>query len=291
MPFDLGSGGGRATIYNVPGGAGGGAVALIVDGTLQLDGVLTARGNNGGFTMGYGGGGGSGGGIYVIAGTLAGNGAILAGGGDAGDLIWAGGGGGGRIAIYCCAQEGEPMASACGGAGYENGHDGTIFNGSPFIEITQQPQSQIAFYGHPAGFHVEASTTQGTLRYQWRKDDVNLQDTGHYSGVTTATLQIDAVNYDDKGYYDVWLTDDCGDFVSNKASMNVLLTGDLNCDGHINFGDINPFVLVLSDPAQWQATYPNCSPLNGDMNCDDRVNFGDINPFVSCLANGDCDCP
>ncbi len=30
----------------------------------------------------------------------------------------------------------------------------------------------------------------------------------------------------------------------------------------------------------------------GDMNCDGVVNFGDINAFVACLSNGgDCTCP
>jgi hypothetical protein len=67
-----------------------------------------------------------------------------------------------------------------------------------------------------------------------------------------------------------------------------VVTGDVNCDGTVNFGDINPFVLLLSNPAQWQQNYVECRMLNGDINSDGSVNFGDINPFVSCLSSGHC---
>ncbi len=60
--------------------------------------------------------------------------------------------------------------------------------------------------------------------------------------------------------------------------------GDLNCDGAVDFYDINPFVLLLSDPQAWQQQYPRCHRLNGDCNADGQVNFEDINPFVALLA-------
>ena len=60
--------------------------------------------------------------------------------------------------------------------------------------------------------------------------------------------------------------------------------GDLNCDGNVDFGDINPFVLALSDPAGYAAQYPNCDIQNGDINTDGVVDFGDINPFVALLS-------
>ena len=31
--------------------------------------------------------------------------------------------------------------------------------------------------------------------------------------------------------------------------------------------------------------FPDCDNLNGDINQDGRVDFGDINPFVSLLTN------
>ncbi len=62
--------------------------------------------------------------------------------------------------------------------------------------------------------------------------------------------------------------------------------GDLNCDGLVNFDDINPFVLILSDPQAWQRQYPRCHRLNGDCNADGQVNFNDINAFVTLLSGG-----
>jgi hypothetical protein len=68
-------------------------------------------------------------------------------------------------------------------------------------------------------------------------------------------------------------------------------TGDLNCDGAINAFDIDPFVLALTDPAAYAATYPNCNILNADIDCDGAVGPFDIDPFVTCLTVGCPACP
>jgi hypothetical protein len=52
----------------------------------------------------------------------------------------------------------------------------------------------------------------------------------------------------------------------------------------VNFGDINPFVLRLSNPAAYAAQYPGCPNGNGDINGDGSVGFSDINPFVTLLS-------
>ncbi len=62
--------------------------------------------------------------------------------------------------------------------------------------------------------------------------------------------------------------------------------GDLNCDGAVNFADINPFVLALSNPSAYEATFPDCDIMDGDINEDGTLNFGDINPFVALLTGG-----
>jgi hypothetical protein len=62
-------------------------------------------------------------------------------------------------------------------------------------------------------------------------------------------------------------------------------TGDLNCDGSLNFGDINPFVLALSNPAEYETAYPSCVGT-GDINGDGTTGFADINPFVALLSGG-----
>ncbi len=60
--------------------------------------------------------------------------------------------------------------------------------------------------------------------------------------------------------------------------------GDMNCDGMIDFGDISPFVLALSNPFHYPDYYPNCNIVLADINGDDYVDFRDINPFVAILT-------
>jgi hypothetical protein len=63
-----------------------------------------------------------------------------------------------------------------------------------------------------------------------------------------------------------------------------IVPGDMNCDGQVDVGDINPFVLALAKPAVYQATYPHCLLANADINQDGLIDFGDINPFVVLLG-------
>ena len=84
---------------------------------------------------------------------------------------------------------------------------------------------------------------------------------------------------------------DCADHNGDghaDACAPPILHGDLNCDGNVNFADINPFVLALTGQAAYQAAFPGCNWLNADCNGDGQVNFADINPFVACLSQG---CP
>ncbi|MEW6253735.1 MAG: hypothetical protein AB1716_24070, partial [Planctomycetota bacterium] len=55
--------------------------------------------------------------------------------------------------------------------------------------------------------------------------------------------------------------------------------GDCNCDGYVNFDDINEFVRILGGGTP-------CRFANADINDDGQVDFSDINPFVACLAAG-----
>jgi predicted secreted hydrolase len=87
-------------------------------------------------------------------------------------------------------------------------------------------------------------------------------------------------------------------YVYNPGQEDVCsCVGDMNCDGTIDFGDINPFVLYLSNPPGWQAANPDCDPKHGDINCNGLYylppDFGDINPFVALLTqcSGGCPCP
>jgi hypothetical protein len=60
--------------------------------------------------------------------------------------------------------------------------------------------------------------------------------------------------------------------------------GDTNCDGSIDFFDIDPFLLALFDPTGYSAAYPACAPLGtADVNNDGNVDFFDIDPFLNVL--------
>ncbi len=61
--------------------------------------------------------------------------------------------------------------------------------------------------------------------------------------------------------------------------------GDMNCDGAVDFDDINPFVLALSGQAGYEAAYPDCNWLHADADQDGDVDFDDINPFVALIGS------
>ncbi len=95
-PTDLGSGGGNDAGGDA-GGNGGGAIQLVVNGTLRVDGTVSANGNPGHGAYGAGGSGGS---LWLQVGTLAGSGAIQVNGGGTPTSASDNSGGGGRLAIY-----------------------------------------------------------------------------------------------------------------------------------------------------------------------------------------------
>ncbi len=62
--------------------------------------------------------------------------------------------------------------------------------------------------------------------------------------------------------------------------------GDLNCDGDVDFFDIDAFVLAVTDPAAYSALYPDCDLMLADINGDGLVNFFDIDGFVALIVGG-----
>ena len=73
--------------------------------------------------------------------------------------------------------------------------------------------------------------------------------------------------------------------------------GDMNNDGAVDFGDINPFVQALSYVRAYSLDFPGLGALedpwdpnagsrvyHGDCNCDGVFDFGDINPFIELVA-------
>ena len=64
------------------------------------------------------------------------------------------------------------------------------------------------------------------------------------------------------------------------------LVGDCNCDGVVDFFDIDAFVLAITNPAAYAATYPSCDILTADTNGDGVVDFFDIDSFVALIVGG-----
>jgi hypothetical protein len=159
-----GSGGGGYPVYSI-GGPGGGIIRLIVNGTLQNSGVISANGGNG---SGLGGGGGSGGSVWLTIGNLTGFGTITANGGNGVDSI-GGGGGGGRISIGYNTSFFTGNISAYGGSGVAYGGAGTVY-----LKANSQQYGQLTLDN---GGHVGTNTVfdqnsvdlliQGGAKGQW----------------------------------------------------------------------------------------------------------------------------
>jgi len=161
---------------------------------------------------------------------------------------------------------------AIGGAKYDGGNSVAVQLGGP----PPHPLLLAGYFRETVDFNpadpVDARTSQGA-----------------YDGFLTRFAW--GVFYGDCDQNGVW--DGC-DIASGAADANAnglpdtceLLPGDLNCDGTVSTADINPFVILLTRPAWWQASYPGCLMSNGDINGDGSVDFRDINPFVSLIAGG-----
>jgi probable HAF family extracellular repeat protein len=80
-----------------------------------------------------------------------------------------------------------------------------------------------------------------------------------------------------------------GGFRQTSVLLTPVSRGDLNCDGTVDFNDIDAFVQALSDADGYAADRPRCERMLADSNCDGSVNFDDIDAFVACLS-GDCGC-
>ncbi len=65
------------------------------------------------------------------------------------------------------------------------------------------------------------------------------------------------------------------------ANSPVTMLGDLNCDGSVDFFDVDGFTMAVTDPDGYEAAYPDCDISAGDCNGDGEVDFFDIDAFVA----------
>lgn len=145
-------------------------------------------------------------------------------------------------------------------------------NGSilKLMSITQPPVGQTAYEGNNATLSVLA-TGAGTLTYRWQRDGVDLLVSGHYSGVTTASLTIFAATAYDSGNYRCVVSGDGGSVTSSEAALLVTKVGDINGDGHVNVIDL----LTLAD--SWSLSVGHAGFLPAcDLNTDGIVDIVDL---------------
>jgi hypothetical protein len=88
--------------------------------------------------------------------------------------------------------------------------------------FTQQPLDQSVFPGGDASFFVAAEGAP-PLAYQWRKNDTDLADGGHYSGAATPTLNITGADANDFATYRCVVTNAYGTNISNAATLSAIV--------------------------------------------------------------------
>lgn len=197
-PTTLGSGGGGN------GGVGGGAIHLIANDTIVLNGIVSAVGESFEYPYYYYGGG-SGGSVWIETPILNGSGIIQANGGRSSDVTYSGGGGGGRISLITSdgSFDADGTISANGGLGYEDGENGSIYtlNIDPIsglVAISDSPTQ----LGNATIF--TATIDLGTsVSYLWDFGDGNIgtgantshiyNSIGEYIVVVTATNPISSI--------------------------------------------------------------------------------------------------
>jgi hypothetical protein len=103
--------------------------------------------------------------------------------------------------------------------------------------ITDQPDGG-AFFGGDTVVLTAVCDTSGTTTYRWKKDNLNLFNSGAYSGVTTPTLTINANDPSQSGTYTLAITNPCGVTTTTPAIIEVSCAADWNGDGGVDGDDV-----------------------------------------------------
>ncbi len=86
-------------------------------------------------------------------------------------------------------------------------------------------------------------------------------------------------------WYQTYETDADSEFtISFDFSRLGPVAGDTNCDGLVNFNDIDPFVLALMSADGYAAAFPDCHRYAADCDLNGQVDFLDIDALVARLS-------
>ncbi len=156
--------------------------------------------------------------------------------------------------------------------------------GSEPPRITQQPSGQTVATGDTAIFIVEAIGA-GSLTYRWQKNSVDLDNGGHYSGVTTNTLTISTADSGDAANYRCVVSNLYGSTPSDQAALEVTPPpgppGDFDGDLDVDQDDFGCFQACLTGPA-----VPQNDPACAKALLDDATGVadGDMILFLQCMS-------
>ena len=132
-------------------------------------------------------------------------------------------------------------------------------------------------------------------------DDVQLVRPAEPGSPTTGFVLVDRVRYNDQPPWPVTADggghalertslDAYGDLAASwgasdptPGSSGLRVAGDMNFDGVVNGRDVMAFVLALSDPATYLATYGVPVWYAGDLDGDGDLDFDDIGGFVAVI--------
>jgi hypothetical protein len=153
------------------------------------------------------------------------------------------------------------------------------------IQIITGPTTRLANSAYSYGA-TSTDPDGDKIEYGWDWNDGSLiewtdmypssaQCTIYHSFLVPGTYAIQVKAQDSFGAESGW---------SETLQVRVVYLGDMDGDGIVGFGDINPFVLALSNPQLYKDTFNLDQNIVGDINQDGVCDFGDINPFVSMLS-------
>lgn len=149
--------------------------------------------------------------------------------------------------------------------------------------ILAQPQSDTVDQGDDAQFSVTILTMPGARNYRWQKQIngvwTSLFDGADYSGAGTSVLTVLGVDPSDAGQFRVRITKECGETLSQPATLSVaeLCAADFDGNGLLNFFDFSAFLAAYNS----QSAGADLAPPTGVWN------FFDLNAFIA-LYNIGC---
>ncbi len=223
-PTDPGSGSG--TYQGTAGGDGGGAILIAANGTVTVDGAITAVGQKPANSSA----GGSGGSIYITCQTIRGAGVVAANGGDAPINVNSAGGGGGRIAVVydTTAQAGvspKPTIAFAAAGGTQPSNLGTSWAAAGGV-----PYPSSHFTG-----------------WQWGNGDpgtIWLSDTNFFPTTTLAGGRIVIPGFTSWSPATLTITNG---LVSFPANFQLTVNGNLTCSGRGGIELTNSVLTVNGD--------------------------------------------